>query len=758
MARGYANVYSGDSYAARFAGTGRPSAARDDEFRERRQAYESERMSRDLREQEREDSLNEQTRTTFSAAWDTIRNDVSGQGPLTVARDYATHASKLKAYMNAGQYEKAFGEYSILRAARDNGGDPLFALSTADPRRTGSQADADLQTGAQQLVRSGFDALDTVVKQTGETLTAHDLFHDGQAYKRFEQGNALVRNFGGDLVNASASDDEFERRIANRISESVVSGAGWKNRIQFRDLGDYVFKNAELKVMRDELGDEGVERLVEDALVNGIEDGTFKDRMDFVRDVVWQQRQADPTKDKYRLVRDNLDAFNRKVKSMTSKYTAADPASTRRFVSKVMTIAAEEHPGAIDFDDERVSERLDRWTGLAARAEQFGIPWLVDAHEGGLGVRRALRESFTPQSLSGEPSETEALVRTERAFDRVCGIFSVGGSAPGKGSGDAALALGFTSGDATLDGAMRLMAADVLKDHVLPQMYRGTREDVAIRTLSTDSSARERLAESWADAISVSTGLSRDAGSYIASMLVGKVFRDGGTVPVNLKAELTSAAFANGVPDSAAKELRRYVKARDLVDDSKLEGLLTKYRVNLADPLVGFNIRGKDVTEAYIADAKHRMISVMENGGDPSVVAAAMSRMGYPFQWTGAWVLADGTVVSDADYKRKMRTVPTEDGKGRDEKIDVKGAIPQVGKSSALVDLDHIHVYLPDFGGPDKVDLPIGSWTGNEAGFRGKMAYMKQIADLGIALQSKRAEAAAKGSGSSSGDGGISRY
>ena len=757
MARGYANAYSGDSYAARFAGTRRSSASRDDEFRERRQAYESERMSRDLREKEREDSLDEQTRTTFSAAWGAIRNDVSGQAPLTVARDYATHASKLKAYMNAGQYEKAFGEYSILRAARDNGGDPLFALSTADPRRTGSKADADLQTGAQQLVRSEFDALDTVVKQTGESLTAHDLFHDGKAYKRFEQGNALVRNFGGDLVNASASDDEFERRIANRISESVVSGAGWKNRIQFRDLGDYVFKNGELKVMRDELGDEGVERLVEDALVNGIEDGTFKDRMDFVRDVVWQQRHADPTKDTYRLVRDNLDAFNRKVKSMTSKYTAADPASTRRFVSKVMTIAAEEHPGAIDFDDERVAERLDRWTGLAARAEQFGIPWLVDAHEGGLGVRRALRESFTPQSLSGEPSETEALVRTERAFDRACGIFSVGGSAPGKGSGDAALALGFTSGDATLDGAIRLMAADVLKDHVLPQMYRGTREDVAIRTLSTDSSARERLAESWADAISVSTGLSRDAGSYLASMLVGKVFRDGGTVPVNLKAELTSAAFANGVPDSAAKELRRYVKARDLVDDSKLEGLLTKYRVVLADPLVGFGVKGKDVTEAYIADAKHRMISVMENGGDPSVVAAAMSRMGYPFQWNGKWVLADGTVVSDKDYKRKMRTVPTEDGKGRDEKIDVKGAIPQVGKSSALVDLDHIHVYLPDFGGPDKVDLPVGSWTGNEAGFRGKMAYMKQIADLGIALQRKRAEAAAKGSGSSSGDGGISR-
>ena len=757
MARGYANAYSGDSYAARFAGTRRSSASRDDEFRERRQAYDSERMSRDLREQEREDSLNEQTRTTFSAAWDTIRNDASGQGPLTVARDYATHASKLKAYMTSGQYEKAFGEYSVLRTARDNGGDPLFAVSTADPRRTGNQSDADLQTGAQQIVRSEFDALHTVVKQTGETLTAYDLFHDGQAYKRFEQGNALVRNFGGDLVNASASDDEFERRVANRISEPVVSGEGVKNRLQYRDLGDYVFKNGELKAMRDELGDEGVERLVEDALVNGIEDGTFKDRMDFVRDVVWQQRQADPTKDTYRLVRDNLDAFNRKVKSMTAKYPAADPASARRFVSKVMTIAAEEHPGAIDFDDERVSERLDGWAGLAARAEQFGIPWLVDAHEGGLGVRRAIRDSFTPQSLSGEPAETEALVRTERAFDRVCGIFSAGGSVPGKGSGDAALALGFTSGDATLDGAMRLMAADVLKDHVLPQMYRGTREDVAIRTLSTDSSARERLADSWADAISVSTGLSRDAGSYLASTLVGKAFRDGGTIPINLKAELTAAAFANGVPGSVAKELRRYVKARDLVDDTKLEGLLTRYRVNLADPLVGFNVRGKDVTEAYIADAKHRMISVMENGGDPSVVAAAMSRMGYPFQWTGEWVLADGTVVSDTDYKRKLHTVPTEDGKGREEKIDIRGAIPRVGKSSVLTDLDRVRVRLPDFGGPEKVDLPEGSWTGNEDGFRGKMSYMKKIADLGVYLQRKRAEVASKGSGSSSGGDSISR-
>ena len=97
-------------------------------------------MSRDLREQEREDSLNEQTRTTFSAAWDTIRNDVSGQDPLTVARDYATHASKLKAYMTSGQYEKAFGEYSVLRTARDNGGDSLFAVSTADPRREPSRS------------------------------------------------------------------------------------------------------------------------------------------------------------------------------------------------------------------------------------------------------------------------------------------------------------------------------------------------------------------------------------------------------------------------------------------------------------------------------------------------------------------------------------------------------------------------------------------------------------------------------------------
>ena len=243
----------------------------------------------------------------------------------------------------------------------------------------------------------------------------------------------------------------------------------------------------------------------------------------------------------------------------------------------------------------------------------------------------------------------------------------------------------------------------------------------------------------------------------MASTLVGKAFRDGGTIPINLKAELTAAAFANGVPGSVAKELRRYVKARDLVDDTKLEGLLTRYRVNLADPLVGFNVRGKDVTEAYIADAKHRMISVMENGGDPSVVAAAMSRMGYPFQWTGEWVLADGTVVSDTDYKRKLHTVPTEDGKGREEKIDIRGAIPRVGKSSALTDLDRVRVRLPDFGGPEKVDLPEGSWTGNEDGFRGKMSYMKKIADLGVYLQRKRAEAASKGSGSSSGGDSISR-
>lgn len=746
MAGGYTSAYSGDGYARRLARTGSSSGRNDEDFRNRTQEYRDEQMYYNLREQERERSLNESARSTFSSAWDSIRENPAPDNPMVVARDYVTHASKLKTYMESGQLEKAFGEYSILASARDNGGDDMFNLSATDPRRTGSRADADLQTGAQYVTRSEFDAISTVVKQTGETATAYDLFHDGQAYKKFETGNALARNFGSDLVKAISSDDEFERRIATRISESVVSGTGAANRLQYRDLGDYVFKNGELGAIRDELGDEGAERLVEDALVNGIADGTFKDRMDFVRDVVYQQRQANPTKDAYRLVRDNLNAFNRKVKVVTSMYPSLDPDSTRRCVAKMMTMAAEEAPGAIDFDDEKVSERLDRWFGLAARSEQLGIPLLVDGHEGGLAVRKALAESITPQSLAGEPSETEALARLERAFDRAGSVLSAG-AAPAssvKNPGESAKAIGYTTGNHDLDGAIRLMESDLLKDHVLPQMYRGTREDVALRSLSYDVSSRDRLTGSWGRAISVSTGLSEKAGAFVASALVGKAFRDGGTSPVDVRAELTAAAFAQGVPTDIAKELRRYVKVSGLVDDSKLDSLLAKYRVSLSDPLVGHGITRRELTDALVADMKNRMAAVMENGGDPSVVSEAAARMGYPFQWTGQWILADGTPVTDKEYKN--RKAVGSDGKERS--IDVGGAVPAVGKSQTLVDLDDIVVTLPAFGGQSPVNIPRGSWTGNENGFRGVMAYMKRVADLSLSLQRKRSEAAAKGSAS----------
>lgn len=747
MARGYANVYSGDGFEARFVGTGGAAERRDDEFRTRRQDYESERMSRDLREQEREDSLNEHARTTFSSAWDTIRRDRTGMDPLTVARDYTTHAAKLGVYMKSGQYDKAFEEYSVLASARDNGGDSLFAVSSTDPRRTGNRADADLQTGAQHLLQSSFDTFETVVRQTGETVTAYDLFHDGNAYKKFEMGNVLARNFGADLVKAVSSDDEFERRIANRISDSVVNNVDTEHRLQYRDLGDYVFSNGGMKVLRDELGDDGTERLIEDALSNGIKDGTFRDRMDFVRDVVWQQRQADPTKDTYRLVRDNLDAFNRKVKSMSAKYPVSDPASARRYVAKIMTMAAEESPGAIDFDDERVSERLDRWAGLAARAEQFGIPLLVDSHEGGLAVRKAVAESMTPQSLAGEPSETEALVRLERAFDLAGSVLSAGciPSTSVKSPGDSAVTLGFTSGDTVLDGAMKLMVSDLLRDHIFPQMYRGAREDAAVRTLSHDAAARGRLAETWGDAISVSTGMAPVVGAYLASRIIEKAFRDSGVAPVSLRSELTAAAFAKDVPREVAAGLRRYVKARELVDNSVLDDALANYRNMLMDPLVGHGLGRKDVVDAYIADMKHRMVSVMEKGGDPNIVAEAASKTGYPFLWTGQWVLADGSVVSNHEFESKKRV--TEDG--REEAISTKGAIPEVGRSRTPVDLDRRSVELPLFGGMKKraVDLPEGSWSGNETGYRGAMAYMKQLADMAIYLRKKRAEREAKASG-----------
>lgn len=749
MARSYRNVYSGADFVSKFGGTQTPVVQRQEEEAD----YTRQRHQYDLghlAEQERQDSLNSAARNIFGNAWSVINNDTTGTNPLTIARDYTTHAAKLKTYMEGGEYEKGYAEYKILAEAKSNGGDMLFGVASTDPRRTGSSADAELQTGAQYIARGEFGAL-PVKLWNGETVTADDIYRDGNTYKKYEMGNRLTQNFTKDLVDAATGDDEFSRKIAHRISSPVTSpdgnGNGGAYRLQFRDLGDYVFGNGEFEKLRDELGDQGTERLVEDALTNGITDGTFRDRMDFVRDVVFQQKQANPDKDLYRLVRDNLDAFNRRVKALPTIPGVSDE-TMRRGVSKLMTMAAEEAPDAIDFDDERTNARLDSWSELMMRSEQFGIPLLVDSHEAGMSIRKALRDSLSYQSIQNEPDETNALTRFKNAFNLASSIVSAG-SVPFKGSASTdASALGFTSEDQQLDSAMKTMVSDVLKDHLLPKMYRGMREDVALRSLTSDPDARVNLARSWGDAISIFTGLSADAGRYVASSLVRKAFKDDGSVtPVDLKSELSAAAFDKNTPESVAVGLRRYIKSKNLVDDTRVNDLLVGYRRMLSDPLIGWGMSEKNMIDASMADMKHRVVSVLEKGQNPRTVADAAAKHGFPYKWTGKWMLPDGSVVSNEGYEKGQYQYTDEAGRVRTGRFNKKTAVPVIDKELTLTNLDSTDIIIPAYGGQGEIRLPSGSWSGNESGYLTVMSYMRNLYQQQQKLQNKRVQDAAKASG-----------
>lgn len=748
MAAGYRSVYSGADFMTRFRGAAQPQddASRAD-YENRRRSYDTARMESAESDMEYADQQKSAARATFGAAWQEIGNDRDGVSPFTVARDYALHSAKMGNYIKSGQYDKAYSEYRILNEASENGGDRMFALSTSDPAATGRKIDSDLQTGAENLVKRSF-AFTPVTLWNGEQATADDIFRDGETYKKFGKISSLESGFTKELVDATRSDDEFERKLAMRISSPVVNSNGQSMyALQFRDIGDYVFGRGEIKRLREELGDAGTERLVEDAMTKGVADGTYVDRMNAVRDIVWQQLQAGSRKDAYRLVRDNLDAFDRKVNSLV-KGSGIDTDAARRGVSKVMTIAAEESPGAIDFDDERVSARLDRWIGLLARAERMGIPLLSDSHEGGLAVRKAVGDSFTYQSLQGEPDEANAMVRMENAFNMATGVLSAGSVPVGmlkRAPGDSAAALGFSSGDDSIDTAMKLMASDLLNRHILQNMYRGEREDVSLARLSTDVWERRRLAGSWGDAISASLGLSPDTGAFVANSLVSKSFVDGGAVPVDLKSELAVAAFDPKTPEPVAKELRRYAKARDLVGDERFGTMLSGYRRILTDPLVGWGMRDKEQISANLNHIKNRMVAAMEEGADPSIVANAAARRGFPYKWTGEWVLPDGVVISGGEYRNKKRVVSRADGApAKEEAIDVRFAIPLVGKATSPVDLDLVTVELPSFGGVKGFRIGEGSWTGNEAGFLGAQAQLARLAEEARKLQLARASKAAK--------------
>ena len=292
---------------------------------------------------------------------------------------------------------------------------------------------------------------------------------------------------------------------------------------------------------------------------------------------------------------------------------------------------------------------------------------------------------------------------------------------------------------------MKLMASDLLNGHILQNMYRGEREDVSLARLSTDVWERRRLAGSWGDTISASLGLSPDTGAFVANSLVSKSFVDGGAVPVDLKSELAVAAFDPKTPEPVAKELRRYAKARDLVGDERFGTMLSGYRRILTDPLVGWGMRDKEQISANLNHIKNRMVAAMEEGADPSIVANAAARRGFPYKWTGEWVLPDGVVISGGEYRNKKRVVSRADGApAKEEAIDVRFAIPLVGKATSPVDLDLVTVELPSFGGVKGFRIGEGSWTGNEAGFLGAQAQLARLAEEARKLQLARASKAAK--------------
>lgn len=661
-------AYDYESFRRKYAGL-------EDALESQQREYETERLGWAQAAGRREAAAAEESEATFAGLTEGLNDPDSIYSHI---QSYASDVSNIGALAQSGNMYGAYDKYTALRTFIDGNRDALSKVASAVPQR-GNQFEAGLVKMANSMLSSGFDAQKFILDNgspNAREATLGEMFRDGETFKR--QTDNLARVGISEPVRGILTDMSEENRdrrnLFMRITDPLVAQReSAPNRYQLSDYADYFAK--EWNGIVEDIGVDGAQALVNDALGNRITVGTAVDTARTVRSLVRAQLAAQPDADRARLVSAAVGQINRLTQHLgVSPATAGQPLpdSVNRFVTKTMEFVTQGTRGAVNFDNPDVRRALEDVTGVFAQAERLGIPLLNEVGEGGADLRNGIADFVSAAMENRPPDDSNVINRMYGSINLTAHVLSGGttptptkaGTDPRDGSGDGAKMFGNTSGSPVVDAIRSGMWTDLTR-MVIPRVASGIREDLVLQSIATTQELRDELAQKWAHSIMVGGGLSNATARAVATVAVSQLAgSDGGLREINVRETMAEMAFDKGVDPVVRKELLRWYKAENL--SPEILAPLEKTVIPLLyDSTVGYGVKGKDEAAAYLNMLAQKAVDMLGEGMDPSAIYEKFASIGRYYSPTGRYFLTGDPVARDptSDPRYQAALVARRQGK-----------------------------------------------------------------------------------------------
>lgn len=619
----FASMFSNIQMGERYASPGSSDTA----------TYHENQLARADAEGRRQAEEASQSRSVFASARAEI--DAGVEGPAMVAYMYPSAVSEIKNLVRGGHLDKANERVQFLKQSAD---DHAATYRTYESSKGSNAFDNAVSSGGHAMAQYSFWD-ETLTMPDGASSTIGDMFRDGEAYKTARQDSLLTSNMSEGFVDSYKNADPFKKRMFSMVADPVAKGLAGANVPYYSDVGNYLDREWDSLVT--ELGQNGVQRLVQDVVAKRIGTGTAIDVLEGVRDFVYAQTNGDGAgRDGDVLVRQYLGTYDR-LDSVAPKISGKETSpQTKMVISKLLSAVAEgQRVGSnnINFDDPDTLRRTKEVLDVFATAEDRGIYLLEEGTEGGANMRAALSDYVTGNTESN-------FVR------RINGMFDLTDS------------LITTSGQPTsLVSNLRTGLRNELSSASVRLMSSGSREDLAVQSVLGDESMRTNLADRWASSLVSNGGFSPQTAQYLTSKMLGSMMSNNGVRAVDLNEALVTSSFDRDCPDQVKTELRRWYKGNNMISDLMDRKYKADFMALKMNRVIGDSMNDKQALGAY-AKLCSDMVPYIAAGHDPDVAMDRVLNSAPIYRPTGAMVLPGGITIPEADLQKMYNEVRKSQG------------------------------------------------------------------------------------------------
>lgn len=759
-------AYDYESFQRKYAGLEDVLDSQRQEYETKQLGYETERLGWAQAAGRREAAATEASEATFTGLTEELNDPNSIYSHI---QSYASDVSSIGALAQSGNMYGAYDKYTDLRTFIDGNRDALSKVASAVPQQ-GNQFEAGLVKMANSMLSSGFDTHEFILDNgspNARKATLGEMFRDGETFKR--QTDNLARVGISEPVRGILTDMSEENRdrrnLFMQITDPLVAQReSAPNRYQLTDYADYLAK--EWNGVVEDIGVDGAQALVNDALGNRISAGTAVDTARTVRSIVRSQLEARPDADRARLVSAAVGQINRLAQHLGQSPASVGqplPDSMNRFIAKTMQFVAQGASGPVDFDNPDVRRAMEDVTGVFAQAERMDIPLLNEIGEGGADVRKGIADFVSAAMENRPPDDSNIINRIAGSIalnghllsGNVAPLTTKAGTDPRDGRGDGAKMFGTTSGSATVDAMRANMWSDLTR-MTIPMVASGNREDLALQSIMADPEQRDELVQRWAHSIMVSGGLSNETAQAVATVAVAKMGREDGKLhELDVKETLAEMAFDGGLDESVRGELLRWYKAENL--SSEILAPLEQSVIQMIyDPTVGYGAKGKDEVAAYLSRLNQKAVDYLGEGMDPTEIYEKFANTGRYYAPTGRYYLPGNpqavAPMDDQRYKNAVEALQN----NKMTKTQVAAVLetvmreysqkgyPEMGTTGEFTDLNTIRIPPTYIGGQLIPGLKTGAFRENHETFIQRQRMFEQYYRRMMKEQAAATAAAAK--------------